>query len=263
MRGFMPSSEQCTSFTGICAVAQIALFSDILDLQVFAGLPSVCGQIIDAQTYQASKRSVKKWARSVDAGSAVVIAASFLLRHFQRPQSAHQLVQETLQVSLYLRWCLYLSALVIWAHSTALLPPEPSAVPASDFAAYGTSAHPDLDPALPLQGRYLSPPGPADATGEQIAGFQHSRAETILKRLSAMSAESIAKDGSAHYTRPILERVLEDLDCGSRWELIREGADLIRKLLKEHPPEERYCRRLPASLESSPCSLLSEDDSGE
>lgn len=286
MRGFMPSSGQCTSFTGICAVAQIALFSDILDLQVFAGLPSVCGQIIDAQTYQASKRSVKKWARSVDAGSAVVIAANFLLRHFQRPQSAQQRIQETLQVSLYLRWCLYvsgpkkqqckcgsltdlnarhhqLSALVIWAHSTALLPPEPSAAPASDFAAYGTSAHPDLDPALPLQGPYLSPPGPADATREQIAGFQHSRAETSLRRLSAMSAESIAKDGNAHYTRPILERVLEDLDCGSRWELIREGANLIRKLLKEHPPEERYCRQLPASLESSPCSLLSEDDSGE
>lgn len=62
----------------LVTAAQIALFADIIDIQIYAGLPSVLGRFIDRSTFNASRRSVKEWARTSDGRTAVWYAVNFL-----------------------------------------------------------------------------------------------------------------------------------------------------------------------------------------
>ncbi|TKY87615.1 hypothetical protein EX895_003196 [Sporisorium graminicola] len=62
----------------LVTAAQIALFADIVDIQIYAGLPSVLGRFIDRATFNASRRSVKEWARTSDGRTAVWYAVNFL-----------------------------------------------------------------------------------------------------------------------------------------------------------------------------------------
>ncbi|SPO32020.1 related to C2H2 zinc finger protein [Ustilago trichophora] len=62
----------------LVTAAQIALFADIIDIQIYAGLPSVLGRFIDRATFNASRRSVKDWARTSDGRTAVWYAVNFL-----------------------------------------------------------------------------------------------------------------------------------------------------------------------------------------
>lgn len=62
----------------LVTAAQIALFADIIDIQIYAGLPSVLGRFIDRATFNASRRSVKEWARTSDGRTAVWYAVNFL-----------------------------------------------------------------------------------------------------------------------------------------------------------------------------------------
>lgn len=63
---------------GLVTAAQIALFADIVDIQIYAGLPSVLGRFIDRATFNAARRSVKEWARSSDGRNTVWYAVNFL-----------------------------------------------------------------------------------------------------------------------------------------------------------------------------------------
>lgn len=58
--------------------AQITLFVEILDLQVFAGLPSVLGRFIGKEAFKASKNAVRAWAKTPDGRTAVWYACKFL-----------------------------------------------------------------------------------------------------------------------------------------------------------------------------------------
>lgn len=62
----------------LVTAAQIALFADIIDIQIYAGLPSVLGRFIDRATFNASRRSVKEWACTSDGRTAVWYAVNFL-----------------------------------------------------------------------------------------------------------------------------------------------------------------------------------------
>lgn len=62
----------------LVTAAQIALFADIIDIQIYAGLPSVLGRFIDRATFNTSRRSVKDWARTSDGRTAVWYAVNFL-----------------------------------------------------------------------------------------------------------------------------------------------------------------------------------------
>lgn len=62
----------------LVTAAQIALFADIIDIQIYAGLPSVLGRFIDRATFNASRRSVKDWARTSDGRTSVWYAVNFL-----------------------------------------------------------------------------------------------------------------------------------------------------------------------------------------
>lgn len=62
----------------LVTAAQIALFADIIDIQIYAGLPSVLGRFIDRATFNTSRRSVKEWARTTDGRTAVWYAVNFL-----------------------------------------------------------------------------------------------------------------------------------------------------------------------------------------
>ncbi|KAJ1028299.1 hypothetical protein NDA13_003742 [Ustilago tritici] len=62
----------------LVTAAQIALFADIIDIQIYAGLPSVLGRFIDRATFNASRQSVKEWARTSDGRAAVWYAVNFL-----------------------------------------------------------------------------------------------------------------------------------------------------------------------------------------
>lgn len=62
----------------LVTAAQIALFADIIDIQIYAGLPSVLGRFIDRATFNASRRSVKEWARTSDGRTSVWYAVNFL-----------------------------------------------------------------------------------------------------------------------------------------------------------------------------------------
>ncbi|EPQ29966.1 uncharacterized protein PFL1_02638 [Pseudozyma flocculosa PF-1] len=62
----------------LVSAAQVTLFADTIDIQIYAGLPSVLGRFIDRATFNASRRSVKEWAKTSDGATAVWHAVNFL-----------------------------------------------------------------------------------------------------------------------------------------------------------------------------------------
>ncbi|PWN46763.1 hypothetical protein IE53DRAFT_382635 [Violaceomyces palustris] len=63
---------------GLNVAAQIALFADTVDIQIYAGLPSVLGRFIDRSTFNASRKAIKEWARTKDGRVATWYAVHFL-----------------------------------------------------------------------------------------------------------------------------------------------------------------------------------------
>ncbi|KAN0060157.1 hypothetical protein ACQY0O_008131 [Thecaphora frezii] len=149
----------------LVSAAQITLFADTIDIQIYAGLPSVLGRFIDRATFNASRRSVKEWAKTSDGTTAVWHAVNFLKTsllgsgteafgaiHSWRPGHGYAGAEEEyrgresvggtvaaggsgkkssdhetgLDEVLHHRWCQYLCALVIWAYGHALATPRNS-----------------------------------------------------------------------------------------------------------------------------------------
>lgn len=125
-----------------------------------------------------------------------------------------------------------LCALVIWAYGQALSPSRSSggaALPARPSTSGSGTATPNshiLPHPSPSFNMHGIPLGPASA---RQSGLQNE-AMTYLDRMSTRSPEELADVDVKGNTRAVLEMVEKELK-GSRWELGREGAGVLRKLI--------------------------------
>ncbi|CAO1612615.1 unnamed protein product [Parajaminaea phylloscopi] len=235
------------SLHSVGAIAQCLLYADILELQIYAGLESVCGQFIDEATFQASQRSVRRWAKTREAGISVVTAARFLCGHV-RDEASGTPEEEREGDTLHTQWCIYLSALIVWAQAHALRYARIDNE--AHQGLHGASSAMGLDPILPLQGSYFAPTRDAVAAAAAAAAQDHGsprHAYELVVTLSNLDADEVV---DARVRRPptksLLEVVAEQLD-GSRWELIQEATRVVRKLIardESDPGAARYVEAL-------------------
>jgi hypothetical protein len=121
-------------------ISQIVLHADPVDIQIYAGLPSVIGRFIDHHTFSVARRACREWARTDDARKAVWLSARFLSTSLfadsstvagedQQPSASpgpsdlrsspsHNGYDEL----LHQHWIQYLCALIIWTYEQAITP---------------------------------------------------------------------------------------------------------------------------------------------
>ncbi|PWZ01715.1 hypothetical protein BCV70DRAFT_158113 [Testicularia cyperi] len=257
----------------LVTAAQIALFADVIDIQIYAGLPSVLGRFIDRATFNASRRLVKDWARTSDGRTAVWYAVNFLrtsllgtgtesygtiqtfraggsssTQHGDRDHIGDDRRNRTgsppgrksvsdresgLDDVLHHRWCQYICALVIWAYGHAL------ATPRSGQATTDTRPSSAHRPGMP-QLSELSVPLQGPLPGEVSAAGTHDKSQTrkpegveFLERMSTKTADEVASVDCKCFTKGVLEMVEREVRA-SRWELGREASGVLRKLISNH-----------------------------
>ncbi|KAK9354803.1 fungal-specific transcription factor domain-containing protein [Lipomyces doorenjongii] len=94
----------------------IRLYTDVLQLHVYAGLSNVLGRPIRAQDWLRAEESMKLWAKSK--GSSISVwHASRLVSGALLGQMAYSADTD---VVLHRPWCLYIACLVLWAYGYAM-----------------------------------------------------------------------------------------------------------------------------------------------
>lgn len=245
----------------LVTAAQIALFADMIDVQIYAGLPSVLGRFIDRATFNASRRSVKEWARSAEGRTAVWCAVNFLRMSLldREPRfseekgspshgslNAHSLTSSGARKALtdqktgvdellHHRWCQYHCALVIWAYGHALTPHRLGLADTASSTRPG-SAHRTTMPQLSELSAPVPGPDPEetlDHRSKYMLPNTNAEGADFLVRMSTKTAEDIARVDCKCNTKGVLEMVEKELR-GSRWELGREASGVLRKLISNH-----------------------------
>lgn len=215
--------------------AQIVLHADPVDIQIYAGLPTVMGRFIDHHTFSVARKSCREWAKTEDARIAVWHAARFLHTALfpdvigQGDRPLHTGFDEL----LHHQWVQYLCALVIWAYQQAFLPLKthlPSRPSSQDQDSNASSlAATSLQHATPTH----------SLTAQPVPNFATPLSKTINEANASLShivASDTGQPSTFHSPLTCSTAVLElvERDCrGSRWELGREASGVLRKLIRE------------------------------
>lgn len=99
-----------TTNNAIYHTAVLSLWTNLVDLQIFAGTNRVFGMRVDESTFLKSKSQITEWVYQVGISDKAVMQAAQLLRC-----GLTNLENWQVDGTFHYPWCLYLSALVCWA----------------------------------------------------------------------------------------------------------------------------------------------------
>lgn len=256
------SRSICRASQSLVLWAQVVLHADAVDIQIYAGLPTVLGRFIDHHTFIVARKSCREWARGPDARVAVWLASSFLKSTLldecegEMEQPSHSGFDEL----LHHQWVQYLCALVIWAYSQALAPPrmqrDPVSRPRSRDEESNSSGVPPSS-MLQMSGshsalsrRVPNVTVPLDKAAQEAALYLNHVIETDPE-------DSDAFDPPHQYVTGLLELV-EKICRGSRWELGREASGVLRKLIRERSAQANVSLSPPPSPRSGRTAIKKE-----
>ncbi|PFH59520.1 hypothetical protein XA68_12223 [Ophiocordyceps unilateralis] len=174
-------------------LAHMATHADIVDCQIFAGAKRLLGRVIGPHEHNASRRRIcDSWARTARARDATFHALKFLASVLLRgPYEARS------DVLMNRPWVLYFAVLIVWCYGFALEGPCPTTAAATMGPAEARRA---------MRG-YLLRCGGGVASPSELQGLRGVNENTALL---VVLRESFEK---------------------SRWDLLREAAQLLRNCL--------------------------------
>lgn len=250
--------------------AQVTLHADAVEIQIYAGLPTVMGRFIDHHTFSVARKSCREWGRTEDARIAVWHAARFL-RDTMFPNygsigegqdaAAGAVADRPLHTGfdelLHHQWVQYVCALIIWAYEQAVSPLRgnfANSRPRSQDQESNASSNNTNNVALAGSNTTLQN---KNVTNQSVTAQPVPTITTPLDKairdantylsdiIASDTRSSISFDPPHHYSTAVLELV--ERDCrGSRWELGREASGVLRKLIRE-----RNAASLPSSVFTS------------
>ncbi|ODV94036.1 hypothetical protein PACTADRAFT_50931 [Pachysolen tannophilus NRRL Y-2460] len=110
-----------TTNNAIYHSAHIILWTNIIDLQIFAGAEHILGRPVNTSTFDFAKKSVISWSRSMGKSEKAVMHAAQLLR-----EGLTNLDDWEVDGTFHYPWCLYLASLTCWAFFKTVNPNKPS-----------------------------------------------------------------------------------------------------------------------------------------
>lgn len=234
------SKSICRASQSLVLWAQVVLHADAVDIQIYAGLPTVLGRFIDHHTFSIARKSCREWARGEDARLAVWLAASFLnssLLDHNGGRLAEHLSHSGFDELLLHHWIQYLCSLVIWAYSQALSPPKsqrdtvsrPRSQEDGESNCSGTSPPTAM---LQLRGDHALL---AQRLPKVTAPLDKATREAYLYLHAVVESDPEDEENFApphQYVAGVLE-LIEKICRGSRWEIGREASGVLRKLIRE------------------------------
>lgn len=118
--------EEFAIFTTVNAAlyhaANVILFSDFLDIQIYAGARHILGRAVGRGDYSRSQRVVKTWANGQNA---IASKAAWHAAHILKDAATN--LKDFDAGGLFIHpWCLYLATITIWSYHHAR--PKPKAV---------------------------------------------------------------------------------------------------------------------------------------
>jgi len=201
-----PRFVVCT--LGMYHSAHVALVTPLLDLQIYAGAHKILGKLVQKADYERSRRSIKAWVKTPDAGKACWHAAKLLQVGWRGTGGEWDVGGRFVYP-----WCMYLAALVGWGYCFAMVPA----------------------------------PGAADSSheGEDDEGEDDEDDGMVWDAIAEMEA---FVDGMVEIPRDDCERREREVRAGAkttglvavvgkhletvRWALVREGCKVLRGLIQ-------------------------------
>lgn len=242
--------------------AQIVLHVDPVDVQIYAGLPTVMGRFIDHHTFSVARKSCRDWARTTDARIALWHAAKFLesslLTEVYGSDPDDRPSVTGVDTLLHHQWVQYLSSLIIWAYEQAIAPLK-SQVGSRPRSQDGESNHSsveqnmiandDLQP--PADKELMQPLAKRMPVEQQPMDKATREASLYLSYITNISPDDDeAFEPPFQYSSSVLELV--EKECrGSRWELGREASGVLRKLLRERKAQMANRQQSPSAIVSA------------
>lgn len=213
--------------------AQIVLHVDAVDIQIYAGLPTIMGRFIDHHTFSIARKSCREWAKTDDARVALWHAARFLQATILPATSSDENSERPsvtgVDVLLHHQWVQYLSSLIIWGY-------EQASAPAKLYAASRPRSRdePDMEGSAPLvqEGALQHQTTLQTALGKRVPDEGPPLDKTTREAsayLAYVSNASSQPDDDEDFDPPRLYSIavleLVEKECrGSRWELGREAS---------------------------------------
>ncbi|CEH18420.1 FOG: Zn-finger [Ceraceosorus bombacis] len=226
-----------------CSLAvwsKIALYCDWIEIQIYAGLPSVLGRFIDRATFTTARNNVRSWANCSEGRQATWHSARFLASVLLGDGSTSFLITECEAAKNAMRsaakdlpmwklkgvhaqmsaqkskdaaatyelvhhpWVLYLCSLVLWAYGQALAPPQEN--------------------------------GPERAgLPESTAMSTREKAQAYFAIMATDRPEDLAEVLSSikYDTSAVLQLVYDEIaPSAHRWELLQEACGVLANLLR-------------------------------
>lgn len=247
------SKSICRASQSLVLWAQVVLHADAVDIQIYAGLPTVLGRFIDHHTFSIARKSCREWARGEEARLAVWLAANFLNSSLldDRGQLAEYSSHSGFDELLLHHWIQYLCSLVIWAYSQALAPPKSQRETISrarsqeDGESNGSGTSPPTA-MLQLRGDHALL---AQRLPKVTAPLDKATREASLYLNSVIESDPEDEESffpPHQYVAGVLELV-EKICRGSRWEIGREASGVLRKLIRERTCTQQSVSNSPSA----------------
>ncbi|EXJ89774.1 hypothetical protein A1O3_02841 [Capronia epimyces CBS 606.96] len=208
-------------------LSHIAMHVDIMDCQIFAGTKRLFGRTVTNADYERVKCKVFDWAKGGSAKIGVWHALQLLRSVLLPGQDGSRKLYNARDDHLTVRpWTLYYAALVVWSYGFAMdgvLQPFPSLLqPAASPSAASVLSHSSNHSMLTM----------AHDGGEFPVEAVVKDAQAFLQTVGAVKTpqhlDSI-KDGRNNVVGVLV--ILEAAFRDSRWELLHEGAELLRNAI--------------------------------
>jgi hypothetical protein len=174
-------------------MAYVAIYTDINDIHILAGAPSLLGSLLSNNDRQRAAARVRSWSEREESKKALY----HCLLLIQETIFTGQLYRATKDNIALRPWSIYHASLILWA--------------------YGAMA------------RERSQPAPQDPSSRG-RDMSCSAEEYLVRMLMLLGHDSADLDVVAQETAELLQAVRESLE-GCRWELLQEAYDTLGRLI--------------------------------
>lgn len=226
-------------------IAHVTLYTNIIDLQILAGLPKIMGKPVkqDLATTVWIRMS-SSWAGSEGAAKAVQHALKllnetlfsrpnldYLTARQQRPGNLDggygqfQRMDHALDGVMHGKWCLYLATLTLWAWGvvTSNDSSREGSVAMNGMSTFGSNVKME-DSEMVSFGEY--------SVDDEVTAWHH--AHMYLQKMGAITDRNALSTMAMRTETRGLVITIRNLLANERWELLQEGAKLCTKILNGH-----------------------------
>lgn len=202
-----------TTNNTIYHTAVLSLWTNLVDIQIFAGCVHLLGMTVNEQNYSKSKKQVTEWVYQIGISDKAVIHAAQLLR-----TGLTNLENWEVDGTFHYPWCLYLAVITCWSFFKILQDHNPTLMPATATATPNPNNH----------------MGSMDGIVEPVILDNKSGMRRFVSLVTSGTPDEVRALKNIHASdlKAMVDEIASHLGT-IRWAIIYEASKVLKKLSRE------------------------------